>query len=139
MLLFVKLTSGIGGLQRPESLFAYTRAFPNSLALTHEVVPLPPLSIGTHLGQKHRYLLSVLLSTFPCGIICIHHKNGFDGVGKRPELGIGMNLGGQACQEAWAQAGMVNTVKLLLVSQQSGLEVVGQEGLRTPLINGSPI
>ena len=35
--------------------------------------------------------------------------------------------------EAWAQAGMVNTVKLLLIAQQSGLEVVEQEGHRTPL------
>lgn len=56
MLLFVKLTSGMGGLPGPESLFAHTRTFPNSLALTHEVVTLPPLSIGTHLGPETQML-----------------------------------------------------------------------------------
>lgn len=33
---------------------------------------------------------------------------------------------------------MVNTVKLLLISQQSGLEVAEQEGLRTPFGNMAP-
>lgn len=48
-------------------------------------------------------------------------------VGERTELGTGVSLGGGA-----SQAGMVNTVKLLLMSQQSGLDVGEQEGHRTP-------
>lgn len=63
-------------------------------------------------------------------VICIHYKNNF--WGEEEELCTGTNPGGQACQEDWTQAAMVNTVKLLLISQQSGPEVVEQEGLRIP-------
>lgn len=48
-------------------------------------------------------------------------------MGERPELGTGSGLGGRACQEAWAQAETVNTVKLLLISQRSGPEAIERE------------
>lgn len=128
MLIFAKLPSGIRGTRRPEGAFC-THCASRTPVYPHMGGALLPLSICPHLGpETHRCLLSFSLLACPSGIIFIHHENGFGQVGQRPELGAGMNLGGGACQEARAPAGRVNTIKLLLLSRQPGLEVGEQEG-----------
>lgn len=52
---------GQGEVQDQNPLFAHTRTLPHSFAPTHGVVPLPPLSIFTHLGPETEMLLSFWL------------------------------------------------------------------------------
>lgn len=87
------------------------------------MVALAPLAVCIHSGAQECADAQSLscLRTCVCGVISIFCKNGFGPVGKRPELGLGSDLGGPACQEARAQAEMVNTVKLVFISPHQTL------------------
>lgn len=115
------------GTSKAKSYFLHPPApFCTSLH-PHMGGPLLPFSICPPLGpETHR---CVLFSTMSLSLydnfhpaytwLCAGEEE--NGAGHRRESG------GRA-----SQAGMVNTVKLLLMSQQSGLDVGEQEGHRTP-------